>query len=261
MSRLDSIWAKSPQPGHATGELLTDHLTATLHAAARVWDRVGEVAAVPQRFWAWVSLAALLHDAGKIADGFQAMVGNGPGAAQPWGQRHEVLSLGFAAGLLAGLPSAERRWVALGVLTHHRPLTGASGRGLFGQYDQASDADFTAGFGRVDQEAACELMSWLVATAARAGLLPAGEGAMPAAELGAAAHELLAELRGTWQAPVGSEQGRTAALLQGAVTLADHLSSPAQPLACTPGSQSAPPTPSRWPSAMTCVTTSNAPLT
>src|SRR5262249_6156569 len=119
----------------------------------------------------------------------------------------------------------ERQWVALGVLTHHRPLTGASGRGLFGQYDQAGDADFTTEFGRIDEEAARELMSWLVVTTARDGLPPAGDSAVAAARLGAAARRLLGELRGTWQAPVGREQGRAAALLQGAVTLADHLSS------------------------------------
>lgn len=225
MSELERVWAKSPQPGEATGEQLTDHLAATLRAAMRVRDRVGEIAAVPHRFWAWVLLAALLHDAGKVADGFQAMVGNGSGRAQLWGQRHEVLSLGFATRLLAGLPSPERLWVALGVVTHHRPLTGASGRGIFGLYDSPDAAGFATGFGHVDPEAARKLMSWLAARAATEGLISAVPNGLTAAGLAESAHALLGELRGTWRAPVSCTQGRTAALLQGAVTLADHLSS------------------------------------
>jgi CRISPR-associated helicase Cas3/CRISPR-associated endonuclease Cas3-HD len=225
MTGLQSIWAKSPRPADAAGEPLTAHLAATLSAAGRVQDRVGELPAVPQRFWAWVSLAALLHDAGKVADGFQVMVGNGPGQARPWGERHEVLSLGFVAGLLAGLPEDEQRWVALGVLTHHRPLTGVSGRGLLGLYSEADSGPFTGRFGRINQDAARGLMSWLAATASGAGLLPGQAHRMSPAELGPAAHALLGDLREVWRAPVSRGQGRTAVLLQGAVTLADHLSS------------------------------------
>ncbi len=230
MSGLHNIWAKSPRYGHATGEPLTDHLAATLSAAVKVRDRVGELGTEPQQFWDRVRLAALLHDAGKVADGFQAMVGNGPGPAQPWGQRHEVLSLGFAAALLAGLPEDERRWVGLGVLTHHRPLTSASGRGLFGLYDETDAAAFTARFGHVDPRTATELACWLAEAAVGAGLLAAAPRALPtpdlgAAALGTAAHALLGELRQQWQRQASREQGLAAVLLQGAVTLADHLSS------------------------------------
>jgi CRISPR-associated protein Cst2 len=45
------------------------------------------------RFWEWVACSALLHDAGKIADGFQRQLRPG---GQPWGERHEVLSLAYA---------------------------------------------------------------------------------------------------------------------------------------------------------------------
>jgi CRISPR-associated helicase Cas3/CRISPR-associated endonuclease Cas3-HD len=225
MSKLQHIWAKSAQPGEMTGELLTDHLAATLRSAARVRDRVGALAGVPQQFWSWVFLAALLHDAGKVADGFQAMVGNGPGPSRPWGQRHEVLSLGFAARLLHKLPDAERLWIALGIVTHHRPLTGASGHGLFGLYDQSSSSEFAATFGHIDQQATRELMCWLAATADRERLPLAAPGTMATAELTAAAHAVLQELRETWLVPVDRELGRTAVLVQGAVTLADHLSS------------------------------------
>lgn len=225
MTGLQSIWAKSPRPAEVAGELLTAHLAATLSAAGRIRDRVGELPAAPQRFWAWVCLAALLHDAGKVADGFQVMVGNGPGPAARWKERHEVLSLGFAAGLLAGLPAEDRRWVALGILTHHRPLTGASGQGLLGRYSEDAAGAFTSRFGRVDPDAAGELVSWLAAVASGHGLAPVPLHATSAAELGPTAHALLGELREVWRERASPREGRTAVLLQGAVTLADHLSS------------------------------------
>lgn len=225
MSVLQHVWAKSPRASEAAGELLTIHLEATLGAAVQIQERIGELAVVPRQFWNWVCLAALLHDAGKVADGFQAMLGNGPGPARPWGERHEVLSLGFAATLLADLSEEERRWIALGILTHHRPLTGASGRGLFGMYDETDAGAFTARFGQVDQHAAAELLSWLAAAATRHRLLPPEPGDRSASDLAGAAYALLSELRGRWQARVDREQGRAAGLLQGAVTLADHLSS------------------------------------
>lgn len=225
MSGLDGIWAKSRRPGEAAGELLTVHLAATLSAAAQVQDRVGQLDAVPRRFWAWACLAALLHDAGKIPDGFQEMVGNGNGPARPWGERHEVLSLGFVARVLAGLPRDEQRWVALGVLTHHRPFTGASGRGVLGWYPEDSAGPFSERFGHIDHDAATGLLSWLAVTAATSRLTLAQPGGASPAELGPAAHALLGELRERWQTPVGRGDGRTAVLLQGAVTLADHLSS------------------------------------
>ncbi|MGH7750915.1 MAG: CRISPR-associated endonuclease Cas3'', partial [Candidatus Dormibacteria bacterium] len=91
----DQLWAKSPPHGHTTGELLTAHLTAALTAMDELRRRVGRLATVPARFWTWARLAVLLHDAGKVADGFQTMVGNGAQPPGPWGERHEVYSLGF----------------------------------------------------------------------------------------------------------------------------------------------------------------------
>jgi CRISPR-associated endonuclease/helicase Cas3 len=224
VSGLAGLWAKSPRDGESAGELLTAHLAATLGAAVKVHDRVGELGAAPPGFWGWARLAALLHDAGKAAAGFQVMVGNGPGPAQRWGERHEVLSLGFAAKLLAGVPAADRRWVAAGVLTHHRPLTGG-GRGLSGVYAEGGAAAFAARFGPVDLVAAGELLDWLAVTAAGCGLLPEVPAGLSADGLAEAAYGLFGEVRECWQAPAGGAEGRVAVLLQGAVTLADHLSS------------------------------------
>ncbi|MGH3936757.1 MAG: CRISPR-associated endonuclease Cas3'', partial [Pseudonocardiaceae bacterium] len=91
------LWAKSPQSDRAAGEPLTTHLAVALKAMIELRNRVGQVAVLPELFWTWAQLAVLLHDAGKVADGFQIMVGNAEQPAEPWGERHEVYSLGFVA--------------------------------------------------------------------------------------------------------------------------------------------------------------------
>jgi CRISPR-associated endonuclease/helicase Cas3 len=117
--------------------------------------RIGTVAALPARFWTWARLAVLLHDAGKVADGFQVMVGNSEQPAKPWGERHEVYSLGFVARVLTNLEPEDRLWVATGVATHHRPFTG-NGEGrlpLFTCYD-LDQAEFADRFGLCRRPAA-----------------------------------------------------------------------------------------------------------
>lgn len=221
MSFLPKLLAKSPDKAPPLGETLTDHLTATLAAAVRLRDRVGRVPILPDRFWAWVFLAALLHDCGKIPDGFQIMLTSGA----RWGERHEVYSLGFVARILAGLSDEDRAWVATGVVTHHRALTDERARSIYFLYPTSTLEEFTARFGRVDENAATELLTWLATTAHAEGLLPA----VPETtehDLGADAYALLEELRKRWEfGLVDAETGRTAVLLQGAVTFADHVSS------------------------------------
>lgn len=242
MSRC--LWAKSPRPGDTGGERLTAgvtagvtggerltaHLEAALAAMVELRARVGTLAGQPERFWTWAQLAVLLHDAGKAADGFQTMVGNGERPAEPWGERHEVYSLGFVARILAGEPSDDRLWVAAGVASHHRPFTG-NGRGipLFTAYD-VEPAEFAGRFSPTDPDLAAELHSWLAATARAHGLLAGAEGPAPPSEsLGRDACRLFEQLRDRWDAPLRGRDrkpdGLTAVLLQGAVTLADHVSS------------------------------------
>ncbi|MGH3978166.1 MAG: CRISPR-associated helicase Cas3' [Pseudonocardiaceae bacterium] len=224
------LWAKSPQPGRAEGEPLTTHLAAALQAMNGLRNRVGQVAALPARFWTWARLAVLLHDAGKAADGFQVMVGNAEQPAEPWGERHEVYSLGFVARVLADAHRDDRLWVATGVATHHRPFTGdADGRiPLFSSYD-LDPAEFAARFSPTDTHLARELQGWLTATAQAHRLLPDVSGPAPAGnDRGQDACQLFEELRDRWELPLRAPNrpdGLTAVLLQGAVTLADHVSS------------------------------------
>ncbi|WP_381805439.1 CRISPR-associated helicase Cas3' [Streptomyces niveus] len=222
--------AGQPQP---PGELLTSHLESTLHAVLRVQERVGRIPGLPEDFWTWAALAALLHDTGKLPHGFQRMIGNTPEPPRIWGERHEVLSLGFVGLLLADHPAQARRWIAAAVAGHHRAFTGgADARKLpvFTQYGTDSAGEFTARFLPADEEQFTRLMGWLHRTA-RASALPVDE-KVPTADLSALttrAHELLEELMDHWSEPLGfgevDDDGLLAVLLLGAVTMADHLSS------------------------------------
>ncbi|MGQ0775186.1 MAG: CRISPR-associated helicase Cas3' [Pseudonocardiales bacterium] len=235
MSR--QLWAKSPQARQTTGELLTTHLTAALEAMDELQQRVGKIAKLPERFWTWGRLAILLHDAGKVADGFQVMVGNSAQAAETWGERHEVYSLGFVARVLADSDSNDRLWVGTGVASHHRAFTGDthSKIPLFTTYN-VELAAFAHRFGAADSDAVDELQDWLTRKAQAHGLLPGIGG--PSRQdngVGHDAYQLFEELRERWAAPLrvaDRADGLTAVLLQGAVTLADHVSSAHSPL-CT----------------------------
>ena len=222
MRALANVWAKSRvNPAAPRGELLTEHLLAAREAARLLRRRVGRIPAVPDRFWEWVILACLLHDAGKIPDGFQQMVGN-PRPARPWGERHEVYSLGFAAHAVSHLPGDERDWIMLGVATHHQPLQGDRSLRVRLRTTYRTPGDLIAALGHVDPVAAGELHQWLRAETGTAG--PAAPGPD---EIAHAAHWQLKTLIDQWTDPFGTtpEQDLTGVLVQGAVTLADHVAS------------------------------------
>ncbi|WP_433677962.1 CRISPR-associated helicase Cas3' [Nocardia sp. CA-119907] len=222
MSELRSLRAKSPHSGFPDGEALTDHLSATLVSAQRLHDRVGALSVVPERFWTWVKTAALLHDAGKVPQGFQLMVAARRGPV--WGQRHEVFSLGFVADLLALWPDGDQLWVGLGVLTHHRPLTGPAGRAIFSTYLDPDPVSFAARFGDIDPTAQAQLRNWLArvlhSTHLVADIPDAGT------DIAKVGCELFEALREQWDEEyIDPHHCLTAVLLQGAVTFADHVSS------------------------------------
>ncbi|MBB5136201.1 CRISPR-associated endonuclease/helicase Cas3 [Thermocatellispora tengchongensis] len=213
-------------------ESLTAHLAATLDGALALQRRVGEIALLEPvfegTFWPVVCLAALCHDAGKIPDGFQAML---RGTVKSWGERHEVVSLGF----LPALIEDERllMWTATGVATHHRPLYGDRGS-LALAYGQAAEPEWRDRLQPVPAQVAAELTRWLQEKARRAGLpvTASSRGQDVISE----AYALFGRLLDWWDAPSLHNERLAAVLLQGAVTLADHVSSahgalhPHQPL-------------------------------
>ncbi|MFE3222894.1 CRISPR-associated helicase Cas3' [Nocardia sp. NPDC059228] len=229
---MHDLWAKSPtpRPGHPAqrGELLTHHLQATLNSLRQIQDRVGRILPMPGGFWVWAALAALLHDAGKVADGFQRMVGNSVEPPKNWGQRHEVLSLGFVSLLLDNLPAEDRLWIAGAVAGHHRPFTGGKGS-LLTLYGGDSPAEFTTNFLPADTDAVNRLCVWLHHTATASGLpTQSHDHPITPDAVVSHAHTLFDQLMDRWEWTLISDdrhRGLTAVLLLGAVTMADHLSS------------------------------------
>ncbi len=227
MNVLEGVWAKSrARRGDPRGELLTEHLLAAWEAARTLRERTGTIPGMPERFWDWVCLSCLLHDAGKIPDGFQQMVGN-PGPPRPWGQRHEVYSLGFADSVLDGFPAEELGWVMLGIAAHHRPFEGGEGKPPLKGYlnstyrtpEMLSDA-----LGHVDPGAVRELHAWLLQVSGRPAASPPSPG-----RLICAAHQWLNEIVGMWTGDPGPSECLIGVLVQGAVTLADRASSAHSP--------------------------------
>ncbi|MGY4958572.1 CRISPR-associated helicase Cas3' [Streptomyces nigrescens] len=235
MDPLTAFLAKSASKKRPA-ELLTAHLSATLAATGGLQRRVGrlEVAetVLDGQFWTTTALAALTHDAGKLPDGFQNML---RGRTRSWGERHEVLSLGFLPHLIHHPDLLI--WVASAVATHHRPLTGDSGRDLATLYGPSDPDEIHSRFTPILPTAAPALLEWLRTTAAANGL-PVQHSATRADltvdVLLQTTHQLLGQLFDRWEYRAAPpDEGLAAVLLQGAVTLSDHLSSAHQQLAAT----------------------------
>ncbi|MEV0530804.1 CRISPR-associated helicase Cas3' [Kitasatospora sp. NPDC050463] len=221
---LRTLLAKSAR-GAVPPEELTVHLEATLVAGIELARRVGRIEAAERvldgRFWPAAQLSGLYHDGGKLPDGCQQML---LGQVRSWGERHEVVSLGFLPALV---PDEQLLgWVAAGVATHHRALTGSNGRDLRFLYDGLTADELAKRIGPIDENAVTALLGWLHTTAATA-LLPTTHktGTLSSISLTGTAHGILTELLNRWDRRVAANVGLAAVLLQGAVTVADHLSS------------------------------------
>ncbi|WP_066943127.1 CRISPR-associated helicase/endonuclease Cas3 [Streptomyces lushanensis] len=217
-------------------ERLTTHSRTVHDTVSQIEERLANagVLATEPAFWARVRRAALLHDAGKVAEGFQQQLRPG---GKLWGQRHEVLSLAYVDLLAtaAGWNDEDRFMVATLVATHHRALhTSASGSAggkpsLSQTYNSQTrwDEAFThtphTGGMQVQVQLGLhrELVAWF------SGALgmdppPITAGGPTLAERARLALEHLLD---TWRGPVKADRGLLAVLAQGALTLADHAGS------------------------------------
>ncbi|MFD9444223.1 CRISPR-associated helicase Cas3' [Streptomyces sp. NPDC060006] len=239
---LTEVRAKS-RPRHDP-ERLTTH-SRTVHAmVAHIQDRIASpgILATEPAFWTRISHAALLHDAGKIAEGFQRQLEAG---GPLWGERHEVLSLAYVDLLAptAHWNTADRLMIATLVASHHRPLHAPSSLGggktsLARLYNEHTDWEeaFTRTTTRttslqhpliqVPRGLHQQFLAWL------AGFLtldpPAPHTSDPT--LAERARTLLQDVLTAWEQPVKAHTGLLAVLAQGALTLADHAGSAHQQL-------------------------------
>lgn len=113
---LDDVWAKSALHEGEMGESLAQH---TWNVLSRFADLAKMRPNLPtqldvSRLWHRLFWACWLHDLGKSASGFQAMLRGG----DLWPRRHEVLSLAFLPWL--ELEPEERLWIAAAVASHHK---------------------------------------------------------------------------------------------------------------------------------------------
>ncbi|MEU3168729.1 CRISPR-associated helicase Cas3' [Streptosporangium sp. NPDC006930] len=230
MDLKSSVYAKSSRGGRPP-ELLIDHLADTHVAARQISRRVGALSGLDDSlrplFWAAVELAGLTHDGGKISTGFQDMLA---GRVRMWGERHEVLSLGFLPSLIDDPDLL--LWVATAVATHHRPLHGEPGRDLMSLYGDCDVADLQERIGPIHEQIVPDLEDWFRDKARLVGL-PVATPARTPLDVDAllmAAYDVLDVVLEKWDTRITPDRGLTAVLLQGAVTLADHLSSAHQHL-------------------------------
>jgi len=132
------LLAKSPTTTHPQGQTLLEHTFAVL---ARVRDAAALRPTLPQRLgfprlWDVLARAAVAHDLGKTARGFQAVL---HGRARRWPYRHEVLSLAFIPWVAGGLPEEAHALLAAAVATHHKDLPEITGDYLW-EPDPEDDA-------------------------------------------------------------------------------------------------------------------------
>jgi CRISPR-associated endonuclease/helicase Cas3 len=225
---LADVLAKSAShSGTGRPEPLTGHSRKTRDAARTVAARIGSpgVLAGYLRFWAWAEQAALLHDAGKIAAGFQLQLRQ---KQYPWRERHEILSLAYVDLLTAHMPGDDRAMIAAGVVFHHRCIDGRQGLAESYPHDDKDwerafrlNPDAPPGYrAQVAPDRHAALLAWLAAE----------QGSPPPAprkdlKLWQRAREQFAAVEARWSDPVPETDGLVAVLLQGAVTLADHSAS------------------------------------
>jgi CRISPR-associated endonuclease/helicase Cas3 len=116
--QLDHVWAKSRADGETDGESLAQHTWFVLERLADLQRLRPDLPQLVDRPQLWHDLfwICLLHDLGKAANGFQAMLRGG----ERFGERHEVLSLLFVDWIARGLSEQEQCWIVTGIVSHHR---------------------------------------------------------------------------------------------------------------------------------------------
>jgi CRISPR-associated endonuclease/helicase Cas3 len=150
---LHTILAKSTPP-----ESLIEH---TWQVLSRLSDqlRLRPTLAIDtghDRIWHWLYWGTFLHDFGKVADGFQAVL---KGKSRSWGYRHEALSLAFVDWLFPdGHP--DRTYIIAVIACHHRDATVIINNYRPNRYDPDED-QATKMIAQINPENSHRLYQWL----------------------------------------------------------------------------------------------------
>jgi CRISPR-associated endonuclease/helicase Cas3 len=107
------------------------------------------------RLWYILFWAAFLHDFGKAASGFQAMLRGG----ERWPHRHEVLSLAFLDWIADGLTADEQPWLAAAIVSHH--IDADEIQQLYAPPDDPDDDQLIARVAELDETTLHGLWRWL----------------------------------------------------------------------------------------------------
>lgn len=155
---LDEVWAKSAAKG-AGGrpETLAQH---TWDVLARLTEMIRLRPLLPKRIevprlWQLLFWAAMMHDMGKAAAGFQLRLRGGPS----YPHRHEVLSLAFVDWIAAGLTEDEQAWVAAGIVAHHRDASEI--QRLYFEPDDPAEDQLIECIAEIHQDTVAGLWRWL----------------------------------------------------------------------------------------------------
>lgn len=218
---MDHLLAKSQQYG---GETLAGHTWDVLCRLADLY-RLRPQLADGTRLWHCLYWAALLHDFGKAAAGFQRRLRGGPA----WAHRHEVLSLAFVDAIAHDLSAAEQRWVVAAIVSHHRDAAE-----IAELYPSGLRSDPLIDLcNELDAETTGHMLRWLTECANRwrelLGLT-ADVGAIQPQPCVVSAQRVRYWLRmyHDWVESLGSEGSdarRPGILLRGLITSADHIAS------------------------------------
>lgn len=149
---------KTAQDGTVTQalETLEEHTRRVLEALAGLMSRAPRLAAIAGRddFWHVAFWAAVIHDFGKAATGFQDMLTGG----ERFGHRHEVLSLAF----LPDVADEEtRQAITLGVVSHHRDSSAILDQYILVSSQEANPAQLEQLLSQLSEGDAQRLRYWL----------------------------------------------------------------------------------------------------
>jgi len=152
---LADTWAKSSTDRVQPGESLADHTLLVLERLAelaRLRPSLATYLNAP-RLWHCLFWACFLHDFGKAAAGFQAMVRSG----EKWGLRHEVLSLAFLDWIAADFSQTEQQWILAAIVSHHRDA-----KEITAAYDKRANPELVEGMlAQLDEKTVRGLWRWL----------------------------------------------------------------------------------------------------